>query len=199
MKKTNKTQLIQNYAQALYNASLDDSSLENVVTDCEHISKALINISEFKILNNPQLKTSQKTQIAHEEFEENITLSKEGATNATLCVQNLTLCPSTSRTYTVHLKCKASGTYRILLDYEEKNDGGLKPFVNVTVRVGGEDAWQGTLAELLDGQTVPTLTGELQAKEPFDVQVIYTMPEQVGNEAQDTFSDFEIHFIIEKE
>ena len=135
------------------------------------------------------------TQIAHEEFEENITLSKEGATNATLCVQNLTLCPSTSRTYTVHLKCKASGTYRILLDYEEKNDGGLKPFVNVTVRVGGEDAWQGTLAELLDGQTVPTLTGELQAKEPFDVQVIYTMPEQVGNEAQDTFSDFEIHFI----
>lgn len=66
MKKTNKTQLTQNYAQALYNASLDDSSLENVVTDCEHISKALINISEFKILNNPQLKTSQKTQIVQE-------------------------------------------------------------------------------------------------------------------------------------
>lgn len=138
-------------------------------------------------------------QMAHEDFEENITLSKEGATHQTLSVQNLTLYPATSRTYTVHLRCKASGTYRILLDYEEKNDGGLKPFVDVTVRVGGRDAWRGTLAELLDGEVIPTLTGELQAKESFDVQVVYTMPEQVGNEAQDTFSDFDIHFIIEKE
>lgn len=66
MKKTNKTQLTQNYAQALYNASLGDKALESVVKDCENISQALINISEFKILNNPQLKTLQKIQIAKE-------------------------------------------------------------------------------------------------------------------------------------
>lgn len=139
------------------------------------------------------------TQLAHEDFEENITVSKEGRTTSTVEVNNLVLYPATSRTYTVHLRCKASGTYHISLSYEEKNNGGLKPFVNVTVKAGGQTQWSGTLEDLLAGNATPTFSGELQEKDSFDVQIIYEMPGEVGNEAQDTFADFDVHFTIEKE
>ncbi len=138
-------------------------------------------------------------QMAHEDFEENITVSKEGTTTSTVAVHDLALLPAASRTYTVHLRCKASGTYRILLSYEEKANGGLKPFVNVTVRADGEIVWNGTLQELLDGNTCPTFSGELQEKDSFDVQITYDMPQEIGNEAKDTFADFDVHFTIEKE
>lgn len=139
------------------------------------------------------------TQLAHEDFEENITVSKEGTTTSTVEIHDLALLPATSRTYTVHLRCKASGTYRVSLAYEEKANGGLKPFVNVTVKAGDEIMWNGTLQALLNGKTIPGFSAELQAEDPFDVQVIYEMPQEVGNEAKDTFADFDVHFTIEKE
>lgn len=139
------------------------------------------------------------TQLAHEDFEENITVSKEGTTTSTVAVHDLALLPAASRTYTVHLRCKASGTYRVSLVYEEKENGGLKPFVNVTLKAKDEIVWNGTLQALLDSDVNLNFLAELQAEDAYDVQITYDMPQEIGNEAKDTFADFDVHFTIEKE
>lgn len=139
------------------------------------------------------------TQMAHEDFEENITVSKEGTTTDTVEVNNLSLYPTDSRAYTVHLKCKASGTYGILLDFEEKRDGGLKPYVDVTIKADGKTVFVGQLAALLSGESTPQFSGELSGERPFDIEIIYTMPREVGNEAQNAFADFNVNLTIEKE
>lgn len=136
---------------------------------------------------------------AKEDFPENITVSSDGVTESILAVRDLKLSPTESKEYSVNLVCAASGSYHIYLDYEEKEDGGMKPFVDVTVKFDGEVVYEGELAALLrdDGELIQ-FEGELHAEEPLVVSICYLMPYDVGNEAQGTYADFDIHLKIEK-
>lgn len=136
---------------------------------------------------------------AKEDFPENITVSADGVTESILAVRDLKLSPTESKEYSVNLVCAASGSYHIYLDYEEKEDGGMKPFVDVTVKFGDEVIYEGELAALLadDGDLIK-FEGELHAEEPLVVSICYLMPYDVGNEAQGTYADFDIHLRIEK-
>ncbi len=135
---------------------------------------------------------------AKEDFPENITVSEDGVTESILAVRDLKLCPTESKEYSVNLVCAASGSYHISLDYEEKKNGGMKPFVDVTVKFNGEVVYEGELAALLDSGELIQFEGELHAEEPLVVSICYLMPYDVGNEAQGTYADFDIHLKIEK-
>lgn len=63
MKKVSKAQIAQTYAKALYEASVVDNTLEKVFNDCLLINDAFSEAKELYILNNPELKQSQKTEI----------------------------------------------------------------------------------------------------------------------------------------
>lgn len=135
---------------------------------------------------------------AKEDFPKNITVSESGVTESILSVRDLKLNPTESKEYSINLVCAASGSYHIYLDYEEKKDGGMKPFVNVSIKFDNELVYEGGLAALLDGGVVIQFEGELNSNEPLVVSICYLMPYNVGNEAQRTYADFDIHLRIEK-
>jgi hypothetical protein len=134
-----------------------------------------------------------------QDFEDNIKVSEDGVTESVQQVRDLKLNPTESKEYRVDLVCAASGSYYIYIDYEEKEDGGMKPFVEVTVKLGDEVVYEGSLAALLEDGCEPIqLEGELHAEEPLPITVCYLMPRDVGNEAQGTYADFDLHLKIEK-
>jgi hypothetical protein len=135
---------------------------------------------------------------AKEEFPDHITVSQDGVTESILPVRNLKLHPSESKEYSVNLVCAASGGYHIYLDFEETQDGGMKHFVNVSVSVGGELTYEGSLLGLLDGDEVVYFERELYEVEPQVITISYLMPHEIGNEAQGTYADFDVHLKIKK-
>lgn len=133
-----------------------------------------------------------------EDFDKNITVSEDGVTESVLTVRDLKLNPTESKEYSVNLVCAATGSYHISIDYEEKADGGMKPFIDVTVKAGDEVVYEGKLTALLDNGEIIRFDGELYEKEPLVVSICYLMPYDVGNEAQGTYADFDVHLKIEK-
>ena len=135
---------------------------------------------------------------AKEDFPNDITVKESGVTESIMEMRDLKLNPTESKEYEVNLFCAASGEYDITLDYEELADGGMKPFVDVTVTVGEEKIYEGRLEELLsEGMTVE-FVGVLEAKDPLTVTFNYLMPYDIGNEAQGPYSDFDVHIKIKK-
>jgi hypothetical protein len=137
-------------------------------------------------------------QWAHESFADGITVSENGVTESVLKVRDLRLNPTESKEYSVKLICEATGSYLITLDYNETSDGGMKRFVNVKVKCGGEVVYEGPLAPLLDSDYAIEFEGELDSEEPLPICITYDMPRDVGNEAQGTFSDFDVTLKIKK-
>lgn len=135
---------------------------------------------------------------AKEDFPDSITVSENGVTESVMTVRDLKLNPTESKEYSINLVCEASGSYYVTLDYEEKADGGMKPFVDVTVKLDGQVIYEGQLLSLLDGDELIGFEAELHRKNPVKISVVYTMPYEVGNEAQGTYSDFDIIITIEK-
>lgn len=134
---------------------------------------------------------------AHERFPKEITVAEDGVVE-TLSFRDLQLSPTESREYTVNLICAASGSYRVSLEYDETKDGGMKPFVNVAILCDGVTEFEGNLGELLDGGVITSFMSELHATDPVEITFRYVMPREVGNEAQGTYADFDIHLAIKK-
>ena len=135
---------------------------------------------------------------AKRDFSENIKVRQDGLTEGVIPVRDLRLNPSESKEYSVDMVCAASGTFAFELSYVEKTDGGLKQFVNVTITVGDEVVYQGSLKDLIDNGLKVSFKGVLEAKEPLVLTFRYEMPREIGNEAQGTYSDFDVHVKVEK-
>ena len=135
---------------------------------------------------------------ADEEFEGSILVKENGITETLIPVRDLTLVPGDKKEYDIKLVCQASGSYFIHLDFEERDDGGMKEFVNVVVEFDGVQVYEGRLTELLDDGKIIETEDNLYAEDPVIVTVRYIMPIETGNEAQGTSSDFDIHVVINK-
>ena len=135
---------------------------------------------------------------AKRDFSENIKVRQDGLTEDVFTVRDLRLNPSESKEYSANLVCAASGTFAFELSYEEKTDGGLKQFINVTITADGAVVYQGSLQDLINNGLKVNFKGELQAKEPLVLTFHYEMPREIGNEAQGTYSDFDVHIKVEK-
>ena len=135
---------------------------------------------------------------ARQDFEGDLRVSANGVTEKIFVVRELSLNPTESRDYTVNLLCAASGVYNLTLDYNETRDGGMKDHVVVTMTLGDELIYAGTLANLLqDGVSVQTVC-TLEEKDSIPLKVHYEMPHHIGNEAQGTSADFKISLAIKK-
>ena len=135
---------------------------------------------------------------AHEDFSKNIKVREDGVTEDVFTVRDLRLSPNQSKEYEVDLVCDASGAYNITLEYEEKQHGTMKHYVDVVVKANGETVHEGKLSSLMDKHEIVSFDGNLFAKKPLTVTVIYTMPYEIGNEAQGTSADFNVHLKITK-
>lgn len=136
---------------------------------------------------------------AREDFDDDITVSESGVTEAIFKERSLKLVPTEKKELDVNLFCKASGEYHVTIDFIEAADGDMKHFVNVSVLCNGESVYEGNLAKLLDDPDEKVLfDSELYSKDPTVVTIRYEMPYETGNEAQGTTADFDVRFTINK-
>ena len=128
------------------------------------------------------------------EFRGDVWIEIDGKKQDSLDVKNLRLVPGGKIEYEINLHCETDGTYKVLMVYEEKKDGGLKEFVDVSILYGGAEVRSDKLSTLLLGEDILFNAGEFKAGEDKSFLIIYSMALDVGDEAKNTFSSFAIDF-----
>ena len=128
-------------------------------------------------------------------FIKDVTLNDDGVEQELEMSAN-GLIPGDSREYTLNLKGQSTGDYSLNFAFVVLNDGALKDFVKVTLQCGDKsDTYN--LSDLLGGQ-VATLKIKTIAKQTTVVKVIYSIPSEVGNEAQNATVDFTVNLSADK-
>ena len=133
------------------------------------------------------------TQTAKDSFElgESVTLRSEGQTTITHEIAELSLLPGTSQSYSVEMKCMAENTYAIKISFEETVDSPLRDFTFVEVSLNGTSLGKVLLDDLLEGKTFDTEC-QLKASSAAVLELCYTMPLEVGNEAERAAASFDV-------
>ena len=135
---------------------------------------------------------------ADEKYEGSIDVRENGVTETVIPVRDLILSPGVSKEYHVDLICDATGSFFITLEYEESFDGGMKHFVNTTILSNDTVIFNGPLTDLIDKKIPIEFEEVIDESDPVVITFIYTMPVEIGNEAQRTSSEFDIHVEIKK-
>ena len=128
------------------------------------------------------------------EFRGDIWIEIDGKKQETLDVKDLKLVPGGKIEYEINLHCERDGSYVVQMIYEEKKDGGLKQFVDVSILYGGAEVSTGKLSDLLLGEPILFNAGEFTAGETKEFLIVYSMSIDVGDEAKGTSSSFAIDF-----
>ena len=100
------------------------------------------------------------------------------------------LVPGESTEYTLHLSTTDGPTRYIIMEFSEREDSPLADFVRVKILVKGEEVCDELLVDLLNGAEV-TFEGDLYSEE-IEVTLVYYMPTEVGNEAENTDAWFNV-------
>lgn len=116
----------------------------------------------------------------------NVTLEENGVTNAELNFNARGLHPSESREYTIVLHAKVGGRYGLSLQFDNLT-GALAQYVEVEL-VCDDYSQRMPLTQAAD--TVQSFECDITDK--YSITVRFILPEQVGNEAQGAFADFEL-------
>ncbi|MCH5152453.1 MAG: hypothetical protein J1F68_00625 [Clostridiales bacterium] len=124
-----------------------------------------------------------------------ITLNDNDITREKLEFSASGLNPGDVREYTINLKGKSAGTYMLNFDFVEVDNGALKNYVDVALQYG-QDCYTYRLSELLEGKTV-SFNCRIGAKTTV-IKVIYSMPLDTGNEAQNATTHFTVNLTAEK-
>ena len=115
----------------------------------------------------------------------------DGETSVLLSADKPNLKPGESYYYTVILACKTEGRYEITLQFEEIKKGGLENYVNVETSCNGT-VHHNALNALLESEDGITFICELKKSPATEIKILYSMPVEVGNEAQGTELDFNV-------
>ncbi len=131
-------------------------------------------------------------------FDENIVIEGNGAITESSGVSLEGFYPGKSQDYTIRITCQTDGEFKFTLTFNETADGLLKNYVDVCVFVGNKQVDEAPLKDYLSGKVVE-FTSELNAKDATIINIKYTMPESIGNEAKNTTASFYIKTVIENE
>lgn len=107
-------------------------------------------------------------------------------------VNELWLAPGEMREYSFKIECRESADYVISLELDQRLDGGLEEFVEVTVRLGEKKIASGKLKTLLKYSEPITYETNLEEGCEAEFKVTYFMPETVGNEAMGSSTKFDM-------
>lgn len=135
---------------------------------------------------------------ANRTFNDRIVIRNDGKVHEILEVSDLSLLPSQSKDYEVELVSKLEGNFDIMLDYNERENGNLSSFVDVTIKVGDEVYYEGKLSDLFNDDNIVKFTIYLDKTEPQVILITYSMDIEVGNEAKNTYSTFVIDLKIDR-
>lgn len=120
-------------------------------------------------------------------YDKDITLSEDGTVQEEMEFSLEGMYPGKSAEYSVHFGGVA-GDFELSLSFRADGDTGLAQYVDAVLELNGEKVAEGRLSELLGGEAVSlSLSGDESV-----LVIRYTMPLEVGNEAQELVADFAV-------
>lgn len=100
--------------------------------------------------------------------------------------------PGTKQEYVLNITSEVPGEYSLDFIFKEIEDKGLKNHIIVSIVYDNVTQYEGRLSDLFDERTQIRLGTSLDETLPIKVTVTYSMPREVGNEAQLTSTLFDI-------
>jgi hypothetical protein len=104
---------------------------------------------------------------------------------------DLHLIPGGSCEYVIKFSGRASGKYSLDLKLVKTKDGTLGDFARVKLLSHGEELYDKLLSEAFDGEAIE-LEVDLKNHINSELQVVYYLPSDVGNEAKGAEAFFEL-------
>ena len=120
-----------------------------------------------------------------------IKIDIERGEQETLTFDNLALIPGEQSEYKLELNVGSTQKYDLHLDFRETHDGDLKKYARAKIIVEDEVIFDDLLSKLLEKASF-SLPIDLKEKKSASIGLIYYLPEEIGNEAQDTEATFEL-------
>lgn len=104
---------------------------------------------------------------------------------------NLCLIPGEECEYTVLLSSKVTDKYDVELAFREKAVNTLNNYAYIRIETNGEVICDRLLATLFESDNI-VLPIDLSEKKNDTIKIVYYMPAEVGNEAQNAEAAFEL-------
>ncbi len=122
-------------------------------------------------------------------MEKTVVLNGETQTESTVRLTDMY--PGFSTSYQIQLKGKSDERYALTVSFEKTGEVSLAPFVDVSLYYGGERIADGKLSEFLEGKG-GSVDAEFSSSKTQQIEIVYSMSEEVGDEAQNTTADFKV-------
>ena len=126
------------------------------------------------------------------EFTKKVELAQDGVTQTAWDINIEGLYPTKSVEYSVTFAGKTAESYQVVLSFVPRGTTELSKYLDLDIALNGETIETGKLQEYIEGKTV-SLYLKIQKDDPAEVILRYTMPEDVGNEAQNAVADFTVN------
>lgn len=92
--------------------------------------------------------------------------------------------PGMKKESKLKIKTKEKGIYSVTLEFIEVEEGDLKKYLDVFIIVDDEVIINSSLEEILNSNNLISFKKEIDSS--IDLKVVYEMPKDIGNEAQNT-------------
>jgi hypothetical protein len=110
--------------------------------------------------------------------------------------ENLCLIPGQKYVYTTYLESDRLGESVIHLDFAEVQERTLKNFAYAKVEIDGEEVCDELLAKLFEGEAL-SANVDFSDTNLVELKIVYYLPIEVGNEAQEAEAIFQLNLTIE--
>ena len=112
--------------------------------------------------------------------------------------ENLCLIPGQKYEYTATLKSDRRSECVLLLDFVELEDKTLKNFAYAKIEINGEELCDMLLSEIFESDDL-TANVDFSDKKSIELKIVYYLPEEVGNEAQEAEAIFNLNLTTSNE
>ncbi len=129
------------------------------------------------------------TSTLQNEFVRSIRLQANGITQEKMEITGLNLKPGDTREYELNYSCSGGGSYDLSFVFNSAGEGGMEKFIVVEVENGDRKVTV-PFSDLLKDDNGIELTLRLDEKLKDTVYMRFSMPREVGNEAQGLTADF---------
>ena len=110
----------------------------------------------------------------------------------------LHLVPGESCEYGIRILKRSTDTLDLTLDFVENDDGALKNYARVKILAQESVIYDDLLVNALDNESI-LLSVDFKEKKNTELQILYYLPMEVGNEAKNTESEFSLVLIASNE
>ncbi len=128
---------------------------------------------------------------ATEEERNVIQVHLEDGKTQSVAFENLSLIPGEACEYTVKLEKSGGDPYELKLDFVETKEGALKNFARVKLIANGETVCDELLATIFESEDI-TLSVDIGEKKNTELNIVYYLPIEIGNEAKNAEAIFEL-------